>query len=246
MRVYVVEDYKKLSRKSAQIIAGQIQLNPKSVLGLATGSTPLGMYKELIKMYKEEDLDFSEVTTFNLDEYYKLNKLNPESYYYYMNENLFKHVNINKNCLHIPNGMNEDIEEECIRYEKEIEKASGIDLQVLGIGRNGHIGFNEPDLKFEACTHLVELDEDTIKANSRFFDSIEEVPTKAISMGIKTIMQSKKILLLANGKDKAKAIKKALTGEIKPEVPASILQLHPDVTVIVDKDAAELINIDEI
>ena len=246
MRVYVVEDYKKLSRKSAQIVAGQIQLKPKSVLGLATGSTPLGMYEELVKMYKEGDLDFSEVTTFNLDEYYELDKDNPESYYTYMNENLFKHVNINKDNVNIPDGMAENVDEECKRYEDKIESAGRIDLQVLGIGRNGHIGFNEPNLKFEALTHLVELDEETIKDNSRFFDSVEEVPTKAISMGIKTIMQSKKIVLLANGKDKAQAIKKALTGEIKPEVPASILQLHPDITVIVDKDAAELIDIDKV
>lgn len=244
MRVYVVEDYDRLSKKAAQIVASQIRLNPSSVLGLATGSTPLGMYKELIKMHKEEELDFSEIKTFNLDEYYMLNKDNPQSYHSYMYENLFKHVNINRKKIYIPNGMNENIEEECLRYEREIEKAGGIDLQILGIGRNGHIGFNEPDLKFEALTHLVQLDDDTINANSRFFQDLDDVPTKAISMGIKTIMHSRKILLLANGKEKAVAIKNTLTGEIKPEVPASILQLHPDIVVIVDKETAQSLNID--
>ncbi|WP_276716918.1 glucosamine-6-phosphate deaminase, partial [Caloranaerobacter azorensis] len=174
-------------------------------------------------------------------EYYGLPKENPQSYHYYMMENLFKHVNIKKENIHIPNGMVENIEKECEEYEKKIQQAGGIDLQVLGIGRNGHIGFNEPDLKFEAKTHLVELDEDTIKANSRFFNSIEEVPTKAISMGIKTIMHAKKIVLLASGKEKAEAIYKAVKGEITPKVPASVLQLHPDVILIADEEAASLL-----
>lgn len=201
------------------------------------------MYKELVKLYNNGDINFSEVKTFNLDEYYGLNKENHQSYHYYMMENLFKHINIKEENINIANGKAESIEKECEEYERKIDNAGGIDLQVLGIGRNGHIGFNEPDLKFEAKTHLVKLDEDTIKANSRFFDSIEEVPKLAISMGIKTIMHTKKIILLASGKEKAEAIYKAVKGKITPELPASVLQLHPDVTLIVDKDAASLLNV---
>ncbi|KGG79491.1 glucosamine-6-phosphate deaminase [Caloranaerobacter azorensis H53214] len=241
MKVLIVKDYEEMSRKAANIVASQIILKPDSVIGLATGDTPKGMYRELIKLYNNGDIDFANIKTFNLDEYYGLPKENPQSYHYYMMENLFKHVNIKKENIHIPNGMVENIEKECEEYEKKIQQAGGIDLQVLGIGRNGHIGFNEPDLKFEAKTHLVELDEDTIKANSRFFNSIEEVPTKAISMGIKTIMHAKKIVLLASGKEKAEAIYKAVKGEITPKVPASVLQLHPDVILIADEEAASLL-----
>ena len=239
MRFYLAEDYKELSRKAAQVIFSQVALKPKSVLGLATGSTPLGMYRELVKIYREEKLSFSDIKTFNLDEYYRISKENPQSYYYYMHKNLFQYVDIDEKNINIPDGEAKDIEGECMRYEEEILKAGGIDLQVLGIGVNGHIGFNEPDLKFEALTHLVELDETTIKANSRFFESQERVPTRAISMGIKTIMHSRKILLLANGAEKVDAIKEALEGEIKPQVPASILQLHPNLTVIADKEASQ-------
>lgn len=239
MRFYLAEDYKELSRKAAQSIFSQVALKPKSVLGLATGSTPLGMYRELVKIYREEKLSFSDIKTFNLDEYYRISKENPQSYYYYMHKNLFQYVDIDEKNINIPDGEAKDIEGECMRYEEEILKAGGIDLQVLGIGVNGHIGFNEPDLKFEALTHLVELDETTIKANSRFFNSQERVPTRAISMGIKTIMHSRKILLLANGAEKVDAIKEALEGEIKPQVPASILQLHPNLTVIADKEASQ-------
>ncbi|RKD32257.1 glucosamine-6-phosphate deaminase [Thermohalobacter berrensis] len=238
MKIQIVKDYEEMSRKAANIVASQIILKSNSVIGLATGDTPKGMYKELVRLYKNEDIDFSEVKTFNLDEYYGLAKDNPQSYHYYMMENLFKHVNIKKRNINIPDGMAESIEKECERYEKKIEKAGGIDLQVLGIGRNGHIGFNEPDLKFEAKTHLVKLDEDTIKANSRFFNSIEEVPTMAISMGIKTIMHARKVVLLASGREKAEAIYKAVKGKITPEVPASVLQLHPDATFIIDQEAA--------
>ncbi|QIB27612.1 glucosamine-6-phosphate deaminase [Caloranaerobacter azorensis] len=241
MKVLIVKDYEEMSRKAANIVASQIILKPDSVIGLATGDTPKGMYRELIKLYNNGDIDFANIKTFNLDEYYGLPKENPQSYHYYMMENLFKHINIKKENIYIPNGMAENIEKECEEYEKKIQQAGGIDLQVLGIGRNGHIGFNEPDLKFEAKTHLVELDEDTIKANSRFFNSIEEVPTKAISMGIKTIMHAKKIILLASGKEKAEAIYKAVKGEITPKVPASVLQLHPDVILIADEEAASLL-----
>lgn len=241
MKILIVKDYNEMSRKAANIVASQIILKPDSVIGLATGDTPKGMYKELVKLYEDDDIDFAQVKTFNLDEYYGLDKENPESYHYYMMENLFKHVNIKEENINVPNGMAESIEKECQGYERRIEEAGGIDLQVLGIGRNGHIGFNEPDLKFEAKTHLVKLDEDTIKANSRFFDSIEEVPKLAISMGIKTIMHARKIILLASGKEKAEAIYRTVNGKITPEVPASVLQLHPDVTLIVDKEAASLL-----
>ncbi len=241
MNILIVKDYNEMSRKAANIVVSQIILKPDSVIGLATGDTPKKMYEEIVELYNNGDVDFAQVKTFNLDEYYGLRKENPESYYYYMMENLFNHVNINKENINIPNGMAENIERECEEYEKRIEKAGGIDLQVLGIGRNGHIGFNEPDLKFEGKTHLVKLDEDTIKANSRFFDSIEEVPKLAISMGIKTIMHARKIILLASGKEKSEAIYKAVNGKITPELPASVLQLHPDVTLIVDKEAASLL-----
>lgn len=238
MRIIIVENYEEMSKKAAAMMASQIILKPESVLGLATGDTPLGMYKELIRMYNENMIDFSKVKTFNLDEYYGLGKDNNQSYNYYMTNNLFKHINIDKENINIPNGMVKNIEEECISYEKRIKEAGGIDIQVLGIGVNGHIGFNEPDVNFEAETHLVNLDEKTIESNSRFFKCIEEVPTKAISMGIKTIMHSKKIVLLANGASKADAIAKTVNGKISPEVPASILQLHQDVAIIVDKEAA--------
>ncbi len=238
MRIIIVENYEEMSKKAAAMMASQIILKPESVLGLATGDTPLGMYKELIRMYNENMIDFSKVKTFNLDEYYGLGKDSNQSYNYYMTNNLFNHVNIDKENINIPNGMVKNIEEECISYEKRIKEAGGIDIQVLGIGVNGHIGFNEPDVNFEAETHLVNLDEKTIESNSRFFKCIEEVPTKAISMGIKTIMYSKKIVLLANGASKADAIAKTVNGKISPEVPASILQLHQDVAIIVDKEAA--------
>ncbi|SDK68427.1 glucosamine-6-phosphate deaminase [Natronincola ferrireducens] len=238
MKIIVVNDYEEMSRKAANIVASQIILKPNSVLGLATGDTPLGMYKNLTRFYQEGDVDFTDVKTFNLDEYYGLDKSNPQSYYFYMMENFFKHINIQQQNIHLPNGMAENIEKECVQYEKNIELAGGIDLQILGIGGNGHIGFNEPDLKFEAITHLVELDENTVKANSRFFKSLDEVPTKAISMGIKTIMGARNILLLASGRTKAEIIYKAIKGKITSEVPASILQLHPQITFIIDKEAA--------
>jgi len=213
-------------------------LKPESVVGLATGGTPVGFYSELIKIHKDGKFSFKEVKTFNLDEYYGLDKDNTQSYHYYMMDNLFKHIDINIENVNIPNGMAEDIEVECKAYEAKIKSAGGIDIQVLGIGTNGHIGFNEPDVKFEAITHLVKLDEETIEANSRFFNSIEEVPKSAISMGIKTIMHAKKIVLLASGSEKAKVIERMINGDITPDLPASILQLHPDVTLILDKDAA--------
>ncbi|MFD3158052.1 glucosamine-6-phosphate deaminase [Haloimpatiens sp. FM7330] len=238
MRLIVVDNYEEMSKKAASIMASQIILKPESILGLATGSTPLGMYKELIKMYNDGEVDFSQVRTFNLDEYYGIRRDNEQSYYYYMDNNFFKYINVKEDNINIPNGTAEDVEQECINYDKRIKESGGIDIQVLGIGVNGHIGFNEPDVNFEAQTHLVKLDKKTIESNARFFNSIEEVPVKAVSMGMKTIMNSKKIILLANGINKADAIEKTMKGKISPEVPASILQLHNDVTIIVDKAAA--------
>lgn len=238
MNIIIVNDYKEMSKKAAIIIANEIINKPNSVLGLATGRTPLGTYEELVELYKMGTVDFSNVATFNLDEYYGVSKENEYSYHYYMMHNLFKHIGINLERTYIPNGMAEDIIAECQSYDAKIEEMGGIDLQLLGIGINGHIGFNEPNIEFEAKTHLVELDQETISANARYFNSKEEVPKKAISMGIKNIMQSKKILLLAAGEDKADAIEKTVKGNITPEVPSSILQLHSNATLIIDKQAA--------
>lgn len=244
MRIIVVKSYYEMSKKAANMVASQVVLKPDSIIGLATGETPLGMYEELVKMYEAGIVDFSEASTFNLDEYCGLARDNPQSYHYYMTKNLFSHVNISSTRINIPDGMAQDIDKECSDYDKKIKSAGGIDIQVLGIGRNGHIGFNEPDIKFESRTHLVNLDEDTIIANSRFFNSIDEVPTKAISMGIKNIMHAEKIVLLANGIEKANAIYKTIKGKITPEVPASILQLHRDVVIMVDEAAASMIGRD--
>lgn len=241
MRIVIAKDYEDMSARAARIMAGQIYLKPNSVLGLATGGTPLLMYKELIKVHKEVGLDFSEIVSFNLDEYLGLPKEDEQSYYYYMFHHFFHHINIKKENIHIPDGMAKDVELECTNYDRSIQNLGGIDLQVLGIGNNGHIGFNEPDIKFEATTHKVKLDEETIQANARFFANIEEVPRFAISMGIKTIMHAKKILLLASGESKAEVIYHALYGGITPEIPASILQLHQDVTVIVEESAAHFL-----
>ena len=238
MRIIVVDNYEEMSWKAASLVSSQIILKPDSILGLATGDTPLGMYSELIKLYNKKEIDFNEIKTFNLDEYYGIDENNSQSYYYYMMNNFFKHINISHKNINVPNGDAENIYEECLRYESEIKKSGGIDIQVLGIGVNGHIGFNEPDVNFEAETHLVNLDDTTIESNSRLFKRREDVPTKAISMGIKTIMYSKRIVLLASGLSKADAIYKTINGKINPEIPASILQLHQDVTVILDKDAA--------
>lgn len=242
MRIIVCENYEEVSKKAAQMILSQITLKPNSVLGLATGSTPVGMYKDLIKMNKENLVDFSEVRTFNLDEYYNLPKTNNQSYHYFMHENLFNHINIKPENIDIPNGMAENIEEECERYDNAIKKSGGVDIQVLGIGNNAHIGFNEPTVNFEKGTHLVQLDESTIEANSRFFNTKEEVPRTAITMGIGSIFKSKKIMLIACGEAKSEAIYNTVYGKVVPEVPASILQFHNDVVLILDKEAAKLLN----
>lgn len=242
MELIVVKDYEEMSKKAAAIMSSQVLLKKDSVLGLATGDTPLGMYKELISKYKKNEIDFSKVKTFNLDEYYGVDRNNSQSYYFYMMNNFFKYINIDMSNINIPDGTAKNVEKECINYDRKIKEAGGMDLQILGIGVNGHIGFNEPNVSFEAQTHLVSLDDKTIKSNARFFNSIDEVPVKAISMGIKTILQSKKIILLASGESKAKAIYNTVKGKISPETPASILQLHQDVTIILDEKAANLIS----
>lgn len=238
MRILITENYEQLSIEAAKIVAGQIYLKPASVLGLATGSTPLKMYENLIAVHKTIGLDFSQVTTFNLDEYIGLSADNPQSYHYFMQENFFKQINIRRENIFIPDGTAEDIFAESKNYDALIESKGGIDLQILGIGQNAHIGFNEPDIKFEATTHKVKLDDETISANSRFFKNVDEVPKFAISMGIKNIMLARRVVLLANGKNKAAAVYKALCGSVTPEAPASILQLHQDATFILDKEAA--------
>lgn len=237
MRLIQATDYNDLSRKTANIISAQVILKPNCILGLATGSTPIGTYKQLIDWYQKGDLDFSEVITVNLDEYCGLSPDNPESYRYFMNHNLFDHININKKNTFVPNGLAKNYMDECKRYDNLIDFLGGIDLQLLGIGHNGHIGFNEPDNSFEKTTHIVDLDESTIQSNARFFDSIDNVPKQAITMGIKTIMHAKKVILIANGPDKLDIINKAVNGPVSPEVPASILQFHPDFTVIYCKQS---------
>lgn len=241
MRIQIVKDYDTLSKKAAKMLASQVILKPKSVLGLATGSTPIGTYRELISMHKEGVLSFSEAVSFNLDEYYGLDVNDEQSYHYFMKQHLFDGIDIKEENINILNGKAVDVDAECHTYEKNIQDCGNIDIQLLGIGDNGHIGFNEPDEKFGVLTRLVDLEEATIKANARFFDSIDEVPTQAVSMGIKTIMNSKKILLIASGENKAEAIYKMVKGDVTPGMPASVLQLHPDVVVIVDEAAASML-----
>ena len=237
MRIYKTKDYDALSRKAASVIAAQVTLKPDSVLGLATGSSPLGTYKYLIERFKDGELDFSEVKTANLDEYRGLTRENDQSYYYFMNDNLFSKVNIDKNRTFLPDGTEPDSDKACRDYNQVIADVGGVDLQLLGLGHNGHIGFNEPAAVFEAETHCVDLTESTIQANKRFFASIDDVPRQAYTMGIKTIMLARKILVVVSGADKAAIVKKAFFGEITPEVPASVLQLHPDVTIVADEAA---------
>ena len=239
VKVYVEETYEGMSRKAASIFSEELLDNPNGTYGFATGSTPIGLYKQLIKKYKSGELDFKDMITFNLDEYYPIKKDNEQSYDYFMHSNLFNHINVDPYNIFIPNGEADDPIEECLDYERTLELNLGIDFQILGIGENGHIGFNEPADYFTSYTNYVELTESTINANARFFDNIEDVPTHAITMGIKTIMQSKKILLLANGSKKSDILLQALLGKITPKVPASILQLHRDVNVVVDKEASQ-------
>ena len=237
MQIYRAKDYEDMSRKAANIIASQVVLKPDCVLGLATGSTPIGAYKNLVEKYEQGDLDFSQVTTVNLDEYKGLPRENDQSYYYFMHDNLFDHVNVKPENTHLPDGTKADSDEECARYEELIRTLGGQDLQLLGLGHNGHIGFNEPDAIFEKATHCVDLQESTIEANKRFFASADDVPKQAYTMGIGTIMQAKKILVVVSGEDKADTVAKAFFGPVTPEVPASILQFHKDVILVADEAA---------
>ena len=243
MKIYKAKDYKDMSRKAANIISAQVIMKPNCVLGLATGSTPIGTYDQLVEWYNKGDLDFSEVTTVNLDEYKGLPRTNDQSYYYFMHQHLFDRVNIDPERTNVPNGMEPDAEKECGRYEELIRSLGGVDLQLLGLGHNGHIGFNEPGEAFEKETHCVDLTESTIEANKRFLASADDVPKQAYTMGIKTIMQAKKILIVVNGENKADIVERAFFGPVTPEVPASILQLHNDVTLVGDKAALAKIGI---
>lgn len=240
MIIIKTKNYEELSKKAADIIGSLVVLKPDAVLGLATGSTPVGAYKELIKGYEEGRYDFSKIKSVNLDEYKGLSGDHDQSYRYFMNTNLFDHVNIDKANTNVPAGLVDDGEAECERYNQLIKELGGIDLQLLGIGGNAHIGFNEPCDEFVKGTHLVTLEEGTREANARFFNSIDEVPTQAYTMGIENIMSAKKILLLANGKAKAQAVYDTCFGPVKPQVPASILQLHADCIVIADEDALSM------
>ena len=243
MKIYKAKDYKDMSRKVANIISAQVIMKPNCVLGLATGSTPIGTYDQLVEWYNKGDLDFSEVTTVNLDEYKGLPRTNDQSYYYFMHQHLFDRVNIDPERTNVPNGMEPDAEKECGRYEELIRSLGGVDLQLLGLGHNGHIGFNEPGEAFEKETHCVDLTESTIEANKRFFASADDVPKQAYTMGIKTIMQAKKILIVVNGENKADIVERAFFGPVTPEVPASILQLHNDVTLVGDEESLAKIEI---
>ena len=237
MRIYKAKDYVDMSRKAANIVSAQVIMKPNCVLGLATGSTPIGLYKQLVEWYNKGDLDFSEVMTVNLDEYKGLSRDNDQSYYYFMHQNLFDHVNIPAENTHLPNGMEPDSQKECQEYTNLIQSLGGVDLQLLGIGHNGHIGFNEPGEAFDKQVHCVNLTQSTIEANKRFFASADDVPKQAYTMGIKTIMQAKKILVVVNGEAKADIVERAFFGPVTPEVPASILQMHNDVTLVGDEAA---------
>ena len=240
MKVIVVENYQQIGQFGAQIIAGVIKNNPNAVLGLATGTSPIGIYQNLVEMCQKGEISFANVKTVNLDEYVGLDGTHPQSYRYFMNDNLFNHVDIDKANTFVPNGVAENLQEECTRYTTLVNNLVQ-DIQLLGIGSNGHIAFNEPGTPFDSTTHVVNLTENTIKDNSRLFEDISQVPTKALTMGIANIMNAKRILIVANGKNKAQAVYDMVKGQVNTTCPASVLQNHPDVTVIVDKDAASLL-----
>ena len=240
MKFIVAKDYEEMSRKAADVIAELVAARPSCTLGLATGSTPEGLYAELVKDCAAGKISFKDVSTYNLDEYRGLPNNHPQSYHYFMEQHLFDHVDIDKAATHVPDGSNPDAESACAEYEAAIKASGGVDLQLLGLGHNGHIGFNEPAGEFVKETNCVKLTASTIEANSRLFDSIDEVPTEAYTMGIGTIMRAGKILVVANGEGKAQIVRDAFFGPVTPQVPASILQFHPDVTVIVDESAASL------
>ena len=242
MKLIVVNNYEELSKVAAKEFSKVIKEKENAVLGLATGGTPVGMYKELIRMYEQKELNFSKITTVNLDEYIGLNPEHNQSYRYFMNNNLFNHINIDKSNTFVPNGLAEDLEAQCKEYDQKIAELGGIDIQLLGVGNNGHIAFNEPNNELSSGTHIISLTDNTIEANARFFDNIYDVPRKAITMGVGGIMKAKKIILIASGESKAEAIKGIFSGKITTANPATMLQMHRDVTVIVDEAAAKLIN----
>ena len=241
MKIYSTKDYDAMSRKAADILASHVILKPDCVLGLATGSTPIGMYKQLIEWYNQGVLDFSQVHTVNLDEYRGLAPTHDQSYRYFMQHNLFDHVNVKGENTNVPDGLAADPEAECARYDQVIDSLGGTDVQVLGMGHNGHIGFNEPADHFPLGTHVVDLTDTTIDANARFFASRDDVPKQALTMGVKNIMQSRHILVVVSGADKAPIVKKAFFGPVTPQVPASILQLHPNVSIVADEAALSLL-----
>ncbi len=237
MRIYQAESYEAMSRRAANIISAQVIYKPDCVLGLATGGTPVGAYRQLSDWFRKGDLSFAETRSVNLDEYVGLSPHHEQSYRYFMQDNLFNHIDIKPENTHVLNGLARDLEGECTRYNHLIQDLGGIDLQLLGMGHNGHIAFNEPGDDFGLETHLVHLTDSTIQANARFFSSIDEVPRQALSMGIKNIMQARRILIIVSGEEKAEIVWKAFCGRVTKEVPASILQLHPDVTLVGDRAA---------
>ncbi|MBE6964564.1 MAG: glucosamine-6-phosphate deaminase [Oscillospiraceae bacterium] len=241
MKKVICKNYEEMSREAAKLVAAQIKEKPSSILGFATGSSPVGMYKELVRMNKAGEIDFSDITTFNLDEYYPIKRSNDQSYYYFMFDNLFSHVNIKKENVNVPNGEVSDPDAECRAYDEKIESYGGIDLQVLGIGHNGHIGFNEPDDKLIGATHRTGLTESTFHANSGYFEKPEDMPREALTMGLTPIMQAKKIVMVISGKSKAPIVKRMFDGLIGTDCPASVLHMHKDVTVFLDEDAASML-----
>lgn len=241
MKIIVTENYEEMSRVAADCMAEVVKGKPDCVLGLATGDTPIGMYQNLVAMYQAGELDFSRVRSVNLDEYYPITPDNSQSYRYFMNDKLFCHVNIDAKNTHVPDGTAADPDAFCRSYEEKIDALGGADIQVLGIGRNGHIGFNEPSDALIPFTHLTELTESTIEANARFFDSEDDVPKHALTMGVQSVFKARRILLLASGASKAEAVRAMLNGNITTQCPASLLCLHPDVTLVCDKDAYSLV-----
>ncbi len=237
MKFICAKDYQEMSRKAASVIAAQVVLKPDSILGLATGSSPIGIYEQLVAWHRQGDLDFSQCSSFNLDEYRGLTADHDQSYHYFMHQHLFDAINIPAERIDLPDGAQMDAAAECARYDAAIAAAGGVDLQLLGMGLNGHIGFNEPDEVFSKGTHCVDLTTSTIEANKRFFASADDVPRQAYTMGVQTIMQARKILIIISGENKADIVREAFFGPITPQVPASILQLHPDVTVVADEAA---------
>ena len=237
IRIYKEKDYNGVSRRAANLISAQIISKPDCVLGLATGTSPIGTYDQLVEWYKKGDLDFSQVMTVNLDEYVGMSPDNEQSYHYFMKKNLFSRVNIDLKNTHVPDGAASDLKKACSDYDAYIRLIGGVDLQLLGIGQNGHIGFNEPGKSFILDTHVIDLTENTIKANARLFKDEKDVPHQAVTMGIRNIMQAHHIVLVANGENKADALRKTILEDVTPEVPASILQLHPDISIVADEAA---------